>query len=257
MSTDTPLDLTGVSTTGITFTFPAGVTLTPGGRLLLVSNQEDFETKFGTGLPVAGTYSGNLSNQGEALALLLPDGSPVRSFAYDDSDPWPTAADGEGASLVLLAPQSAPDHSIAANWRASAVAGGSPGTTDIIDYASWKAGFGNPGDDDDPDNDGLRVIDEYFLGGSPLMPDLVRPTHDFSLGDTLIASIPRRAAAAFAEVDLQSSPDLEVWASAANVTLLSNNRIPGSDPAVDILTFQVTPLEAAPHFYRFVIGRGK
>ena len=257
VSTDTPLDLTGVSTTGITFTFPAGVTLAPGGRLLLVSNQEAFEAKFGTGLPVAGTYSGNLSNQGEALALLLPDGSPVRSFAYDDSDPWPTAADGEGASLVLLAPQSAPDHSIAANWRASAVAGGSPGTTDIIDYASWKAGFGNPGDNDDPDNDGLRVIDEYFLGGSPLMPDLLRPTHDFSLGDTLIASIPRRAAAAFAEVDLQSSPDLEVWASAANVTLLSNNRIPGSDPAVDILTFQVTPLEAAPHFYRFVIGHGK
>ena len=216
--------------------------------------RDRFEAEFGTGLPVAGTFSGNLANQGENLALLLPDGSPVQSFAYDDSAPWPTAADGEGASLVLLAPRTAPDHTLAANWRASAVAGGSPGSTDLLDYATWKAAFGNPDDNDDPDKDGLSVIDEYFLGGSPLIPDLLRPTHDFSLGDTLIASIPRRAAAAFAEVDLQSSPDLENWFPAANVTLLSNNRVPGSNPAVDILTFQVTPLEAAPHFYRFVIG---
>jgi len=257
VSANTTLDLTGVSTTGIAFTFPVGVTLAPSARLLLVSNQSAFEAEFGTGLPVAGVYSGNLENQGEALSLLLADGSPIQVFTYNDNAPWPTAADGDGASLVLLAPHTAPDHNAATNWRASAVAGGSPGTTDIVDYATWKAGFGNPDDNEDLDNDGLRVIDEYYFGGSPLIPDLLRPTHDFSPGNTLIASTPRRAGAALAEVELQSSPDLQTWFPAANVTLLSNDRVPGSSPAVDILTFQVTPLEPAPHFYRFVIGPGE
>jgi hypothetical protein len=43
----------------------------------------------------------------------------IRSFTYDDEFPWPDSPDGLGDSLVLVAPATNPDHSLAANWRAS------------------------------------------------------------------------------------------------------------------------------------------
>jgi hypothetical protein len=60
-----PLDLSGVAfTAGLTFTFPAGVTLAPGARTLVVKDKTSFTTKYGSGLPVAGVYPNNLSNSG-------------------------------------------------------------------------------------------------------------------------------------------------------------------------------------------------
>ena len=55
LSTTETIHLDGLSfTTGITFAFPAGLTLVPGERLLLVKNIAAFEAAFGTGLPVIG-----------------------------------------------------------------------------------------------------------------------------------------------------------------------------------------------------------
>ena len=57
---------------GIDFTFPAGFTLAPGAQTVLVRNLASFQSRYGGGLNVAGVYSGALDNNGEQLALRLP-----------------------------------------------------------------------------------------------------------------------------------------------------------------------------------------
>jgi hypothetical protein len=252
ISQSTSLDLTGASfVEGISFTFPPGTILPPGERLLLVTNQTAFEANFGPGLPVAGTYGGNLANGGEPLKLSLPDGSPIQAFTYGDSAPWPSAADGEGFSLVLLDPLSSPDHGLAANWRASESAGGSPGTSDTITYADWKSGFGNPADDSDDDGDGWTVLQEYYLGGSPIERDSLEPEYAFQFNTgTLTATVTRRAAAEGQLPLLKHSSDLTNWLQVPSAVLMSNDRIPGSSPASDRLTWSA-PLTSTPEFFRF------
>ena len=59
---------------------------------------------------------------------------PLQSLRYDDNTPWPTEADGDGYSLVLIAPESAPDHELPQNWRASVNPGGDAGSSDTIPF---------------------------------------------------------------------------------------------------------------------------
>ena len=161
-----PLDLTGVQfTAGITFTFPPGTTLAPGTRIVVVDDPAAFEAAYGAGRPVIGTFSGNLANSGEQLTLSLGAGSPLRDFAYDDALPWPKEADGLGASLVLIAPHTNPDHADPLNWRPSVHP--SPGGEDTEPYAAWKTARNQPNDTADTDGDGLTTLEEYTFGGDP------------------------------------------------------------------------------------------
>ena len=78
------ISLAGVSFTGgISYTFSDDAILGAGERLLLVSNTEAFENAFGIGLPVAGTYVGQLDNGGERLTLSA-DSSEILSLRYND-----------------------------------------------------------------------------------------------------------------------------------------------------------------------------
>ncbi|MGI9240365.1 MAG: lamin tail domain-containing protein, partial [Verrucomicrobiales bacterium] len=82
------VSLTGCSFSGgIGFDFP-GLSLAPGGRILLVKNQLAFEQVYGTGRSalIAGTFSGSLDNDGEILELRGADGAVVQSIAYDGGD---------------------------------------------------------------------------------------------------------------------------------------------------------------------------
>jgi hypothetical protein len=122
------MDLTGVRISGgvaFDFTGSAVTSLGPGEFVLVAGNQAAFTARYGEGLPVAGQYTGRLSNSGEALALYDAFGFEVLAFAYSDDPPWPGAADGEGPSLEIIDTEG--DYSDPANWRASAVAGGTPG----------------------------------------------------------------------------------------------------------------------------------
>lgn len=255
ISSSVILDLTGLSfTDGIEFTFPPGATLAPEARVLLVRDPTAFEAAFGQGHPIGGTYTGKFDNGGEALALTRADGTQVQAFTYNDKQPWPTAADGDGFSLVLLDPFSAPDHALPVNWRASVNSGGSPGTTDVQDYPTWKSVHGNPADDADPDKDGWTILEEYYLGGSPTTSDQLEPTYHFDFQNNLIfATVQRRASADAVKVTLQSSSDLTSWTSAEGAELFSNQRLSDSSPVVDKLTF-IAPL-SGPQFFRFVLSR--
>ena len=251
------LDLSNVSfTEGLTFTFPGGTLLAAGGRVLVVKDLAAFQAAFGTGLPVAGTYPDNLSNSGERIELRRADGGILHSFDYSDQPPWPVEADGDGHSLVLVSPYSHPDHADPLSWRASLVAdGGSPGVSDSQSYADWKTANGNHGDDEDLDGDGFTTREEYFLGGNPQLAEAtLQPLFTREAGGTFLMSVTRRVTAEDATLSPEVSINLTGWAEDPAAVFLSNVRQPGT-PAVDRLTFRLTPPPGAPKFFaRFAFG---
>lgn len=122
------VDLSGTRfTDGIDFTFPQGITLAPGERLIIVSNQAAFEFRYGAGsATIAGEYSGQLRNSGEHIRYEASDTSAIADFTYGDSNPWPESADGDGYSLVF----SGTDPNLPLDWRTSIAIGGTPGADD-------------------------------------------------------------------------------------------------------------------------------
>jgi hypothetical protein len=92
---------------GVDFTF-GQMLLEPGRYIVLVKNLTAFRSTYGTGINVAGEYSGNLSNGGERVVLSLPlplDGAILR-FEYRDT--WYPETDGDGSSLVINDPLTHP-----------------------------------------------------------------------------------------------------------------------------------------------------
>ena len=124
------LNLSGVAfTEGVTYVFPEGSRLAPGAFVVLVGNPAGFTNRH-PGVPYAGVFTGRLSDGGERLTLSHASGGTVTSVRYDNSPPWPTAADGLGFSLVPANPLANPDPDSPSNWRASSAVGGSPGRDD-------------------------------------------------------------------------------------------------------------------------------
>jgi hypothetical protein len=142
-------------TVGITFNFSNGgvAVLEPGQAVVVVSNLTAFQARYGTGILVAGEFSGQLSNSGEQLLLVDASNQTIHDFEFDDSGTWPVAADGNGPSLEVISIFG--DYSSGANWRASSVVGGTPGTqpgirgdfnndtiVDGKDFLAWQRGYG-------------------------------------------------------------------------------------------------------------------
>lgn len=131
ISTNVTLNLAGVRfTNGIAFNF-TGVAITsllPGERVLLVKSLTAFQERYGSGLPVAGQYTGSLDNGGETLRLEDMFGEKILEFAYNNS--WYPITDGLGFSLAIvndLAPWDTWDQK--ASWQPNGQLGGTPGTT--------------------------------------------------------------------------------------------------------------------------------
>jgi len=113
---------------GIQFDFTQSQihTLPPGGRVLVVADTNAFFQHHGTNLPVAGQYTGRLSNQGERITLLGPMDEVVQSIRYRDG--WYPATDGVGFALVPIRedlPRRLWDQK--EGWRTGSVYGGTPG----------------------------------------------------------------------------------------------------------------------------------
>jgi len=125
--TNYPIDLTGARfDKGITFDFSTARIreLKPGEFAILVADAAAFQARY-PGVPVAGVYTGQLSNNGERLRLLDRFGKPILDFKYSDSGKWPGRADGKGATLVpvdYFGDLSDPD-----NWNGHRLFGGNPG----------------------------------------------------------------------------------------------------------------------------------
>jgi hypothetical protein len=127
-TSEQPMNLAGVRLSdGIEFDFTDSevTSLEPGAYVLVVKNREAFEARYGTGLPIAGEYSGKLSNGGETLVLYDAFGTVVLAFTYSDDPPWPVLADGDGPSLEVVDTEA--DYNDPANWYASTIEHGTPG----------------------------------------------------------------------------------------------------------------------------------
>src|SRR4029453_480546 len=98
--------------------------LAPGAHVLVVQNRAAFEYRYGVGLPIAGEYTGRLSNAGERIAVADAADNILFEITYGTAAPWPAPAAGSGPSLELQnlsGDRSAPDH-----WRSSTAPDGSP-----------------------------------------------------------------------------------------------------------------------------------
>jgi len=113
-------------TDGIDFVF-VPVELGPAEYVLVVKDRGAFEAGYAPGLPIAGEYSGSLSNAGERIVLQDALCSTIQAFSYEYN--WYANTDGDGRSLIAQDPAGTDpnDWSTKSAWRPSAAAGGSPG----------------------------------------------------------------------------------------------------------------------------------
>lgn len=130
---DHVVDLVGYHfTTGIDFRFAATNAihqLAPGERVVLVSHEAAFRSRYPGVTRVGGQYVGNLADEGERLTLAGPVEEPIFDFTY--SDAWRELTDGWGFALTLVdETTSLTELGQAARWRLSRHSGGSPGTLD-------------------------------------------------------------------------------------------------------------------------------
>jgi hypothetical protein len=153
------VSLDGVSITEFMsepYTFGDGVSLAAGERMIVARSPAVAQSVYGAAVRIAaaGYGPGNLSNNGERVALLGPLGETIQDFVFDDTAPWPALADGEGRSLEIIDPLGDPSNPT--NWRASSQVGGSPGAASgslpgdydgnsVVnedDLGQWRASFG-------------------------------------------------------------------------------------------------------------------
>jgi hypothetical protein len=154
-------------TQGVEFDFASGAitSLLPRGRVLIVRDLAAFSAAYGTNHPVAGVFANGtaLSNGGELIRIEETGNGIIREFAYDDETPWPAEADA-GYSLVLIAPETNPDHAQGLNWRASTRLGGHPGWPDVVGFPAAPAG--------DLDGNGERDLIDYVFGNDLGLPPI-------------------------------------------------------------------------------------
>ncbi len=254
------IDLTGVRFgAGIDFAFADNTVLSPGGRILVVRNQAAFAMRYPgvSAADIAGEFGNNtqLANGGETITLLAHDGAGIRNFAYDDRSPWPEGPDGGGPSLVLMRRVPNPDHSLPANWRASAASGGNPAATDTQVFT------GVPTADDDGDT--LPALVEHGIGSSDAsassgtgLIQVARAPFDVGgqIGDYLTVSFQRNLLAEDVELFVEVSVDLVSWQSgAAFAVLVSEVHIDGGR---SLVTYRSAgPVAASERIFVRVGGR--
>ncbi|NCG27143.1 MAG: hypothetical protein GWP42_06340 [Verrucomicrobiales bacterium] len=175
---NSPVSLLGSAfTDGVDFNFNNGSKsmVGSGERVLLVKDAAAFAHRYGAAAAakIIGEFEGStgLSNDGETITISGADGNPIRTFTYNDKEPWPEGADGDGFSLELISPDSNPDHNDATNWQLSSVVGGSAGEEGVIvegqTFASWSQENGGVEANSDADNDGRSALVEFAMGTNP------------------------------------------------------------------------------------------
>jgi hypothetical protein len=109
----------------VSYTFPLGISISAGGRLIVVgfdpyvetTRLNNFIASYNTGpltagVDIVGPWSGNLSNDSERLSLEKPQEPDLiddsiswiimDEVIYADVPPWPKAADGQGDALQRI-----------------------------------------------------------------------------------------------------------------------------------------------------------
>ena len=117
-----PVDLREVAfTDGITFHFRDDSflhELPAGAKCVVVADPDAFSLS----VRFSGNDCGDVSatnqrfNAGERLQATGSGGNPLWDLTYDDQEPWPTLADGQGYYLSRLSPTLFPDANSSSAW---------------------------------------------------------------------------------------------------------------------------------------------
>ena len=118
----------------VTYTFPAGTMLNPGGYVVVAQNPASLLSKYS--VTALGPWIGKLSNSGETIELRDAANAIKDTVSYQAGFPWPTSADGAGPSIELLHP--ALDNELGGSWRASSGAGRPAATYVSPSAVGWK-----------------------------------------------------------------------------------------------------------------------
>jgi spore coat protein CotH len=111
------IDLTGfyLRDPGISYQFPPSAFTIPGQKIFIAANAEVFEQFYG--FAPFGEYFRNLSNKSHKLRLSDAWGNTIDEVIYEDDEPWPPEADGDGPYLKLISLDL--DNSLPESWVAS------------------------------------------------------------------------------------------------------------------------------------------
>ena len=83
---------------GINYAFPFYSRLQSNAYLVLASNSEAFETRYG--FVPDGEYTKHLNSQGETISIADLESDTLLSFTYQTDPPWPVVTDGKGYTIV-------------------------------------------------------------------------------------------------------------------------------------------------------------
>jgi hypothetical protein len=111
------------------YTIPSGTTLGSDQYLVLAEDSVLFTSRFPDVKNYLSRMGFGFSGSGESMKLMNEAFLTIDSLEYDDQTPWPTEADGLGATLELVDPAS--DNTLGSNWKASA-GHGSPGKKNSV-----------------------------------------------------------------------------------------------------------------------------
>ena len=174
-TSDAALSLDHVEfTNGIQYQFPMGATIEPSAFVVLASNANAFENRYG--FAPFGQYEGSLNNGGEKLSYSGDFEEETYSIKYDDDSGWPALPDGLGYSLVPLAVNPQGNQNREDLWRNSFSIHGSPGANDVdlpttpsvFDYLKITEIHYHPLSSGQTDEDALEFIELKNIGDSDI-----------------------------------------------------------------------------------------
>ena len=237
ISTTLTLNLDNVRITkGVNFDVPAGLTLAPGARILIVADPVSFSARYPS-VPVAqilGPWdypNSSLSNGGEELKISYGAGDPVHSIVYDDVAPWPIEGNITGYSIVYKGPKPAvgevtDPQNVGPNWRGAYIIGGNPGGTDSPTLAEWMDGIGQTDPLADPDKDGYNNCLTFAFGHDIHPFSITATTHVDGGGLPYLAMdyTRRRGGAEGVTYTPEVSTDLGTWTGGlADIVTITDN----------------------------------
>jgi len=128
---ETALNLSGLKLdSAVTFEFPNMTILPPKGFYVIATKPQYFYEAYG--LVASSNCDGFFNNAGEYVLLSDSLGNEILSFSYDDEEPWPVLADGNGFSLTAGTKYPTGDPDNFEYWMPSSTKGGSPFTLDSL-----------------------------------------------------------------------------------------------------------------------------
>jgi len=135
---DSSVNLSGWSTFGVDFIFPAGSVLPAKSYGLIVSTAGLYSGR------IFGVYGGKLDgsdvDRGELIQIRNASGGVVTQVNYSFGGAWPTTPENQGPSLSLIRTNA--NEELAACWAPSSNTGGTPGYGNSI-AGGYGAGCSN------------------------------------------------------------------------------------------------------------------